>query len=142
LLKQVKVIMSTSNGIILFDGVCNLCNASINYVIDRDKQKYFRYAALQSKSGETYLNKFNMPADVFNTIVLVEGDKFYTRSTAALRIAKKMDGAWPLLYTFIIIPTFIRNVVYDFVAKNRYKWFGREETCRIPTPELKSLFLD
>lgn len=134
--------MSTSSGIILFDGVCNLCNASINFVIDRDKQKYFRYAALQSNTGETYLKKFEMSADVFNSIVLVEGDKFYTRSTAALRIAKKMDGAWPILYAFIIIPPFIRNAVYDYIAKNRYKWFGKEETCRIPTPELKSLFLD
>lgn len=134
--------MSKSCGIILFDGVCNLCNASIHFVIDRDKQKYFRYASLQSNTGETYLKKFGMPANVFNSIVLVEGDKFYTRSTAALRIAKKMDGAWPILYAFIIIPPFIRNAVYDYIAKNRYKWFGKEETCRIPTPELKSLFLD
>jgi predicted DCC family thiol-disulfide oxidoreductase YuxK len=134
--------MPTSMGIILFDGVCNLCNASINFVIDRDKQRYFRYAALQSDSGTSYLKKFEMPSDVFNSIVLVEGEKYYTRSTAALRIAKKMDGLWPLLYVFIIIPPFIRNAVYDFIAKNRYKWFGKEEFCRIPTPELKSLFLD
>jgi predicted DCC family thiol-disulfide oxidoreductase YuxK len=134
--------MTHSQGIILFDGVCNLCNASINFVIDRDKNRYFRYSALQSESGATFLEKFQMPTSVFNSIILIEGEKYYTRSTAALRIARKMDGLWPLMYGFIIIPPFIRNFVYDFIAKNRYKWFGKEETCRIPTPELKSLFLE
>lgn len=134
--------MTHSQGIILFDGVCNLCNASINFVIDRDKNRYFRYSALQSESGATFLEKFQMPTRVFSSIILVEGDKYYTRSTAALRIARKMDGLWPLMYGFIIIPPFIRNFVYDIIARNRYKWFGKEETCRIPTPELKSLFLE
>lgn len=130
-----------NHGIILFDGVCNLCNGSINFIIDRDKNRYFKFAALQSDAGNRYLKEYNLPDSVFQTIVLVENEKYYTRSTAALRIVRKMDGAWPLLYGFIIIPPFIRNFLYNLIAKNRYRWFGKSETCRIPTPELESLFL-
>src|SRR5690554_1004852 len=108
----------SQNGIILFDGVCNLCNNSVNFIIDRDKNRYFRYAALQSGAGNQYLNKFQMPDSVFQTIVLIEDHQFYTKSTAALRITRKLGGLWPLMYIFIIIPPFIRNLVYDYVATN------------------------
>lgn len=128
--------------IILFDGVCNLCNSSVNFVIDRDSERNFRYAALQSETGQDFLRKHGLNAEDFDSIVLVEGDAFYRKSTAALRIARKLDGAWPLFYAFIIIPPFIRNFFYDIIAKNRYKWFGRMDECRIPTPELKNLFLN
>ena len=131
-----------NHGIILFDGVCNLCNGSVNFIIDRDKKHYFKFAALQSEAGKRYLKANQLPDSEFQTIVLIEDQKCYTRSSAALRIARRMDGAWPLLYGFIIFPPFIRNAIYNFIANNRYQWFGKSETCRIPTPELKSLFLD
>lgn len=133
---------ASKNAVILFDGVCNLCNSSVNFVIDRDAKRYFRYAALQSETGQAFLKKNGLNAEDFDSLVLVEGDQFYRKSTAALRIARKLDGMWPLFYIFKIIPPFIRNIFYDLVAKNRYKMFGRSDQCRIPTPELKSLFLD
>lgn len=126
----------------MFDGVCNLCNASVNFVIDRDSDRYFRYAPLQSDAGQRFLKKHGQSVSDFDSVILDEGDRFFTRSTAALHIARKLDGAWPLLYGFIIIPPFLRNLVYNLIARNRYKWFGRKDECRIPTPELKSLFLD
>ncbi len=128
--------------VIMFDGVCNLCNASVNFVIDRDSDRYFRYAPLQSDAGQRFLKKHGKSVSDFDSVILDEGDRFFTQSTAALRIARKLDGAWPLLYGFIIIPPFLRNLVYNIIARNRYKWFGRKDECRIPTPELKSLFLD
>lgn len=131
-----------SEAVIMFDGVCNLCNATVNFVIDRDSDRYFRYAALQSEAGQCFLDKHNRSVSDFDSVILQEGDTFYTKSTAALRIARKLDGAWPLLYLFIIVPAFLRNIVYDFIARNRYKWFGRQDECRIPDQELKSLFLD
>jgi len=128
--------------VILFDGVCNLCNGSVNFIIDRDKEAYFKFASLQSAEGTELLASHQLPADKLDSIVLVEGARYYQRSTAALRIARKLRGLWPLLYAFIIIPPFIRNLVYDFIAKNRYRWFGRADSCRMPTPELKNRFLE
>jgi predicted DCC family thiol-disulfide oxidoreductase YuxK len=128
--------------IVLFDGVCNFCNASVNFVIDRDPEKRIRFAPLQSEVGQRLLKKFNLSPTALDTLILVEGEKCYTRSTAALRIAKRLKGLWPLLYLFILIPPFIRDAVYDFIARNRYKWFGKTEACRVPTPELKERFLE
>ena len=130
-----------SHSIILFDGVCNLCNSSINFVIKRDKNDRFKFATLQEEPGVSLLKRYNI--DTFNTdsIILIENGKAYVKSTAALRVAKKLSGGWPLLYAFIIIPAFIRNWVYDYVAKNRYKWYGKKDSCMIPTPELKAKFL-
>ncbi len=127
--------------IILFDGVCNLCNSSVNFVIDRDTQQYFKFASLQSEFGQQQVKRIGGDPSQLNSIVLIEGDRFYRKSTAALRIARKLTGGWPLLYAFIVIPPFVRDVVYDFIAKNRYRWFGKEATCRIPTPELSHRFL-
>ncbi len=127
--------------IILFDGVCNLCNSSVNFIIDHDKKNVFRFASLQSDAGQTLLKKFNLNTNDFNSIILVENDKFYERSSAVLKIVKKFPGLWKLLYLFIIIPPSVRNFVYDIIADNRYKWFGKRESCRVPTPELKEKFL-
>lgn len=127
--------------IILFDGVCNLCNSSVNFIIDHDKKNVFRFASLQSDAGQTLLKKFNLNVKDFNSIILVENDKFYERSSAVLKIVKKFPGLWKLLYLFIIIPPPVRNFVYDIIADNRYKWFGKKESCRVPTPELKEKFL-
>lgn len=129
--------------IVLFDGVCNLCNASVNFVLDRDKRNYFRFAALQSQRGGTLLHAYGIPQKAEpESIVLLENGKAYQGSTAALRIAKRLGGLWPLLYAFIIVPRPIRDVVYKWIARNRYKWFGRTDACRMPTPALKARFLD
>lgn len=133
--------MPNQNPIILFDGVCNLCNGAVNFIIDRDPEALFRLAALQSTVGQELLQKHNLKTADFDTIVLVEGDNIYSHSTAALRIARNLSGAWPLFYGFIIIPSPLRNVVYNWISRNRYRWFGKQESCRIPTPELRSRFL-
>ena len=127
--------------IILFDGVCNLCNSFVNFVIRNDKKDQFRFAALQSDIGKTYISKFNIDATKTDSILLIDRDKIYIKSTAALYISKSLSGGYPLLFGFMIIPNLIRNWVYDIVARNRYKWFGKKETCMIPTPELKDKFL-
>ena len=127
--------------IILFDGVCNLCNGSVQFVIQRDSNKVFRYAALQSDFAKKLLESLNQPAPDIESVILVDGNSVYYRSDAALRIAKRLSGAWPMLSIFLIVPRFIRDAVYNFIGRNRYMWFGKQESCMIPTPELKELFL-
>lgn len=134
--------MNESHPVVLFDGVCNLCNRSVQFIIRRDKKDQFRFAALQGKTGQAILARHGLPADSFNSFILAEGDKIYTRSTGALRMLKKLGGGWSILYGFIIVPRFIRDWVYDQVARNRYRWFGRQESCMIPTPDLRKKFLD
>lgn len=127
--------------IILFDGVCNLCNSTVQRVIKNDKKDIFRFTALQSAVGMVMVTELGIDTGQTDSIILVEGDAFHIKSTAALKIAKELSGGYPLLYGFMIVPTVIRNWVYDFIAKNRYKWYGRQESCMIPTPELKKKFL-
>ncbi len=127
--------------IILFDGVCNLCNNSVTFVIKRDKKDKFRFAALQEPAGQELIKKFGIDTTKTDSIILIENGKAYVKSTAALRVARHLGGLYPLSYAFMIIPNFIRNWVYDYVAKNRYKWYGKKESCMIPTPELKAKFL-
>jgi predicted DCC family thiol-disulfide oxidoreductase YuxK len=127
--------------IILFDGVCNLCNKSVQYVIRHDAEKKFHFASLQSDAGQQLLKQYNLPADNFNSFVLIQNGKAYTRSTAALRVAKQLKGIVKLLYGFIIVPAFLRDAVYNGIANNRYKWFGKRESCMIPSPDLQSRFL-
>ena len=131
----------TENAIIFFDGVCNLCNGAVQFVIERDRKSYFKFAALQSEFAAKTLSDFDLQVTQGDSFVLLENGKVYEQSTAALRVAKKLKGLWPLLYVFIIVPPFIRNAVYKFIARNRYKWFGKQESCWVPTPELKSKFL-
>lgn len=128
--------------VILFDGVCNLCNGSVQYVIRHDKEGYYRFASLQSQAGQQFLRQYNLPAQDFNSFVLIEDGKVYTRSTAALKVAKKLSGMVKLLYGFIIVPAFIRDGVYNLISRNRYKWFGKKDSCMIPTPALKQRFLN
>lgn len=128
-------------GIILFDGVCNLCNSSVNFIINRDRTDYFKFGALQSEEGTALLKKYHLNTDVFDTLILIENDRIYTRSTAALRIAKKLSGFWPLFYIFIIIPKILRDPIYKVVSNNRYKIFGKKESCRFPTPSERAKFL-
>lgn len=127
--------------IILFDGVCNLCNGSVQFVIKRDPNGKFRFASLQSDFGQQVLAREGLPAGKLTSFILLEDGKMYQRSTAALRVARQLPGAWALLYAFIVVPPFIRNAVYDFIAANRYRWFGKQESCMIPTPELRARFI-
>jgi predicted DCC family thiol-disulfide oxidoreductase YuxK len=128
--------------IILFDGVCNLCNSSVQFIVRHDKKNQFLFSSLQSEAGQFYLKKCNLPQNTFNSFLLVDDDKIYTRSAGALRVLKYLESGWKLLYAFIIVPKFMRDGVYNFISKNRYKWFGKKDACWVPTPELKEKFLD
>lgn len=127
--------------ILLFDGVCNLCNGAVQFVIKHDPNKQFLFASLQSEAGQKLLQKFHLNTANFETFVLVENELVFTHSTAALRVAKRLDGTISLLYAFIIVPRFIRDSVYRLVSRNRYRWFGKKDFCMIPTPDLKEKFL-
>lgn len=126
---------------VLFDGVCNLCNASVQWVLKRDRKGVFKFAALQSETGRALLRGFGLSPENFDTVVLIDGNRAFTRSDAALEIAQRIGGVWSLSAVFMIIPRSIRNAVYDWVARNRYRWFGRRESCMIPGPEWKERFL-
>ncbi|HEX8269654.1 MAG TPA: thiol-disulfide oxidoreductase DCC family protein [Flavobacterium sp.] len=128
--------------IILFDGVCNLCNSFVNYVIDNDKKDLFRFAALQSEVGQMILHHIAVDAKKTDSIILYEpGVAYFHKSSAALEIASEIGGIFSLLGLFRFIPKALRDPVYDYIAKNRYKWYGKQESCRIPTPELHKKFL-
>lgn len=127
---------------ILFDGVCNLCNGSIQFILKRDPRARFRFASLQSESGRRLVTENGLDPDVLSSVILIEDGKVYRESTAALRIARHMSGAWKLLRVFVLIPRPIRDAVYRMIARNRYRWFGKSETCWLPTPELRARFLD
>ncbi len=134
--------MSTQNKkIILFDGVCNLCNGSVVFIIKRDKKDLFRFAAIQSAEGQELIQKHKIDTSKVDSILLIDGATYYAKSTAALKIARHLTGGYFLLYGFMILPRFFRNWVYDIIARNRYKWFGKKENCMIPTPELKAKFI-
>jgi len=128
--------------IILFDGVCNLCNSSIQFVINHDKKNQFIFGSFQGKEGQKYLQQYNLPSGNFNSFMLIEDEKLYTESTAALRVCRHLGGGWGLLYVFVIVPKFIRDGIYGIVARNRYNWFGKKEVCWLPTAGLKDKFLD
>lgn len=128
--------------VILFDGICNLCNNAVQFVLKHDKKKLFRFASLQSDFGKSILIKYGLPTDNFNSFVLILNGKAYTKSTAALSVAKMLSGPMKLLYGFIIVPAFIRNGVYNVIANNRYKWFGKKESCMLPSPDVAARFLN
>jgi predicted DCC family thiol-disulfide oxidoreductase YuxK len=135
--------MATGNkGIIFFDGVCNLCQRSVQFILTHDKKACFAFSSLQSPIATELLLPHGISTSEINTFILLENNKVYTRSTAALRVAKELGGFWVLLYGFIIVPPFIRDAVYDWIARNRYSWFGKQETCWLPRPEWKERFLN
>lgn len=135
--------MKTSDAaaIVLFDGVCNLCDQSVQFIIQRDPKQYFKFAPLQSDLAEDLLREHQLDPQYLERVVLIENGKAYTHSTASLRVVRRLSGAWPLLYAFILVPRFIRNAVYRWVARNRYRWFGKKEACAMPTPENRARFL-
>lgn len=127
--------------IILFDGVCNLCNWSVQFIIKRDPKAYFRFASIQSTTGKQLLQERGVHAQDINSFVLIEGQSCLMRSDAALGVAKNLAGLWSLLIVLYIIPHAIRDLGYDLIARNRYKWFGKQNSCMIPSKELLDRFL-
>ncbi|MEO6540937.1 MAG: thiol-disulfide oxidoreductase DCC family protein [Ferruginibacter sp.] len=128
--------------LILFDGVCNFCNSAVNFVIHRNTKANILFAPMQSAAGQKLLEQYNLPADDMGSFVFIENGIAYKRSTAGLRVCRYLRGLWPLCYGLIIVPKFIRDAIYNWIAKNRYKWFGVRQECMIPTPEVKARFLN
>lgn len=127
--------------IILFDGVCNLCSGSVNFIIRRDKIGIFKFATLQSETGQILLKENKLSTSNLDTFVFISEGNTYTKSTAALKVMKKLGRGWQLFYAFIIIPPFIRDFIYDLVARYRYQLFGKRSRCRIASPKEMEKFL-
>lgn len=136
------LIRANGRDIVLFDGVCNLCNGAIDFILERDPAGHFAFASLQSEAGQEVLSAYGLSTRDFNTVILVQEGKVYKKSRAALQIAGKLKGGWKLLQAFKIVPSFVGDTVYDFIARNRYRFFGKRETCRLPTPQIRSRFLE
>ena len=135
--------MENQHKIILFDGVCNLCNGAIQFMIKRDKEDTFRYAALQSDIGKKLTNERNIDTEKVDSFFLIEpGVAYYEKSDAALQIGKHLKGYRTISNIFLMIPKSLRDIVYDFVARNRYKWYGKKQECMVPTPALRAKFLE
>lgn len=126
--------------VILFDGVCNFCDASVQFILERDDKEMFRFASLQSDAGQELLKKYNVADDV-DSMILIEDGNVYYKSAAALRISRHLKGLWKLLYVLILVPAPVRNIVYDLIAKNRFKWFGQKDSCMLPPPNVRRRFL-
>ena len=128
--------------VVLFDGVCNFCNYWVNFAIKRDKKKKLRFAPLQGRAARDIFPRYNLHPTALSSVIFIDNGRVWTQSSAALRIAKHLDGGWKLFYAFIILPKFIRDFFYNIIARNRYKWYGKKESCMIPTPELKERVLE
>ena len=129
------------SAILLFDGVCNLCNGFVQFMLLRDKAGYFQFASLQSEAGQQLLEQYGLDTDALNTVVLIENGQAYTHSAVALRVAPHLDGFWSWAKIFWIIPAGLRDRIYNWVARNRYRWFGKQESCMLPRPEWQGRFL-
>ena len=130
----------TLDKIILFDGECNFCDSSVQFILRREKGALYTFAALQSKAGQALLKKYRVPLTI-DSLVLLDGNRCFYKSSAALRISKNLKGGWPLLSCLLIVPKPLRDYIYNIVAKNRYKWFGKKDSCTVPPPEIKKRFL-
>lgn len=127
--------------IILFDGVCNFCSGVVNFIIRQDKEKVFCFAALQSEVGQKLLEQYNLPKEKFDSFLLIENGKVYKSSSAGLRLYSRLPWYWKWTQIFWIVPRFLRDAVYNFIARNRYRWFGKSESCMVPTADVRSRFL-
>lgn len=134
--------MNTKEPILLFDGVCNLCSSSVQFVLERNKKGNVKFASLQSDTGQKLLADSSLPKDYIDSLVLLDKGQTYVKSDAALQLAKHLSGVWKIGLIFLIVPKLIRNPIYDWVAKNRYKWYGKKETCWMPDPKWSERFLD
>lgn len=132
---------NTTTPVLLFDGVCNLCNVSVQWVLKHDPKGIFHFAALQSDTGQAMLKRFHLDTNNLQTVVLLDGERVYLRSDAPLEVMRRLGGLWRILYGLKIVPRFIRDAVYNWVARNRYRWFGQREECLLPRPEWKARFL-
>jgi predicted DCC family thiol-disulfide oxidoreductase YuxK len=127
--------------VLLFDGVCNLCNNSVQWVLTHDRKAVFRFSALQSETGQRLLESFGRSPDGLDTVVLIDGDRIYTHSDAPLEIARRLGGFWQILYIFKMVPRPLRDAIYRWIARNRYRWFGKEDSCWLPQPKWKARFV-
>lgn len=125
----------------IFDGVCNFCDGAVNFIIAHDAKNYFKFAPLQSENGRKLAAEHGIDLQKIDSVILIEGGEAYTESTAALKVARHMDGIWSLAYAFIIVPKFIRDYFYKLFAKNRYRLFGKKDACMLPSPEVRAKFL-
>ena len=132
--------MTNTAPILLFDGLCNLCVDSVLFVLKHEKQKSLTFSSLQSTFGKEARKKYNIPENI-DSLILLHNGKVYYYSAAALKITSFLGGLWPLCQVFLIVPPFIRNYVYKYIARHRYSWFGQKEICWLPTPELESRFI-
>lgn len=133
--------MAVNHPVILFDGVCNFCNGIVNFLIRQDRKGVLRFAAMQTEAGKSVLAQYGFPENYLKSFVLVEKGKAYQKSTAALKLFQKLPWYWQWMQAFWIVPKFVRDGVYELIAKHRYWWFGKKGQCRIPTPEVRSRFL-
>ena len=134
---------ATDHPILMFDGVCNLCNGLNQFVIKRDPPPgCFRFVALQSERGQAILRQHGLPTDSIDTFVMIDGSHAYLRSTAGLHVLRRLGFPWSMLFPMILVPVEFRDVLYDWIAKRRYRWFGRQTSCIVPTPDIRSRFLE
>jgi len=134
--------MEEDKPVVLFDGVCNYCNAMINFIIRQDKKKKYLFATLQSEFGRRLLHQWNLPVNSFDSFLVFDNGKLYSKSTAALRLYNQLPWYWKWTQLFWIFPKFLRDAVYNVIARNRYKWFGKKDECMLPSPEIKERFLN
>lgn len=139
--KASQIKLSSDKGLVLFDGYCNLCSWSVQFILKRDSKDYFRFASLQSEIANQFFKDYNIPKGFYQSIVLIEKNAVYFKSDAALRIAHKLKGLWPVLYSFKITPKAFRDYIYTIIAKNRFKWFGKKEICYVPNEKYLVKFL-
>lgn len=128
--------------VVLFDGVCRFCNYWVNFAIKKDPGKKLRFASFQSEAGQQLLRQYHIDIAAINSVILIEKEKVYTQSSAAISICKHLGGGWKLFYGLLVIPKFIRDFLYNFIARNRYRWFGKKESCMVPTPDIRERFLE
>lgn len=129
--------------ILLFDGVCHLCHGAVQFILKRDPHGHIHFASLQSETGKQLLAQFGHQESGMQSVIFIEDSQLYTKSDAVLRVGRKLGGVWPILSRAgLVLPRFARNVLYDWVARNRYRWLGKSEQCLLPSPHTRSRFLD